>query len=322
MQDYNNAIETSQPDPLRTPRATSVPTHFDIAATGFAIREAKAADAAACRMLLPAIPADSHAWVAVEGQRQLVVGAAALTPSRRTQPLLGPGALVHVIPPCRDAGVGAALRDELQRYATQQGSHALYAAKRVEVDSDEMHGWQRLGFTVCETVEEHELPLDQFEPRLAPFVERFRRQGRIPDDAHIIPLYAANRGEVLQLHLDHMGGDRASLYQKLTGQGDGAFHPRYSRVLLLGQRTVGCILAHRKSQFVAAVDATILAPEVRGGWGNVWLKLEATRGAISLGITHFHYTSFDQYADTRRFTEKLGGATTRKWALMYRPLKS
>ncbi|MBA3481137.1 MAG: hypothetical protein H0T51_04905, partial [Pirellulales bacterium] len=64
-----------------------MPTHFDIAASGFSIREAKAADTAACRMLLPAIPANSHAWVAVEGQRQLVIGAAALTPSRRTQPL-------------------------------------------------------------------------------------------------------------------------------------------------------------------------------------------------------------------------------------------
>ena len=268
------------------------------------------------------MPADSHVWVALEGRRQLIVAAAALTPSRRTQPLLGPGVLVHVIAPCRRAGIGSALLDQLQRHATQHGSNALYAAKRVEADSEEMRGWERLGFTVCETVEEHELPLDQFEPRLAPFVDRFRRQGRIPADAQIVPLYAANRAEVLQLHLDHMGGDRASLYQKLLGQGDGAFHPRYSRVLLLGQRTVGCILAHRKSQFVASVDATILAPEVRGGWGNVWLKLEATRGAISLGITHFHYTSFDHYADTRRFTDKLGGATTRTWKLMMRPLET
>jgi hypothetical protein len=52
----------------------------------------------------------------------------------------------------------------------------------------------------------------------------------------------------------------------------------------------------------------------------VWLKLEATQGALSLGITHFHFTSFDHYADTRRFTEQLGGMTTKRWALMYRRL--
>jgi hypothetical protein len=298
----------------------TLPTVFDIAASGFSVREARAADAAACRMLLPVLPADSRYWVAIDSQFHLVIGAAALTRLRRNEPLLGPGAMVHVIAPCRGVGVGAALRDQLQRSAIHDGSKAIYAAKRVEDDSDEMHGWQRLGFTVCETVEEHELPLAHFEPRLAPLVERFLRQGRIPADAHIVPLYSANRADVLQLHLDHMGGDRASLYQKINGQVEGSFHPRYSKVLMLGKRTVGCILGHRTSQFVMTVDATILAPEVRGGWGNVWLKLEATRGAMSLGITHFHFTSFEHYADTRRFTEKLGGATIRKWALMYRPL--
>jgi hypothetical protein len=71
---------------------------------------------------------------------------------------------------------------------------------------------------------------------------------------------------------------------------------------------------------VAIVDAAIVAPELRGGWANVWLKLEATRAARALGITHFQFTTFDAYADTRRFTAKLGGATARRWALMYRPL--
>jgi hypothetical protein len=69
-----------------------------------------------------------------------------------------------------------------------------------------------------------------------------------------------------------------------------------------------------------AVDATILIPEVRGRWADAWLKLEATRGALALGITHFRFTTFDRYADTRRFTRQLGGAATARWALMYRPL--
>jgi N-acetylglutamate synthase-like GNAT family acetyltransferase len=269
-------------------------------------------------MLMPSMPAECHAVVALDGTQGLVVGAAAITHSRRSQPVVGPGAMIHVIPPCRGHGIAAALCTSLVEIARNQRAQAIYSAQRVEFDSPEMAAWQRLGFEVCETVEEHELSLAQFTPRLSPLVEWLRSRGYIPADARIAPLYAANHAKVLQLHLDELGGDRASLYTRIRGQGPNAFHPRYSRVLTVGDRTVGCILAHRKSQHVAAVDANIIRPEYRNGWANAWLKLEATQGAMSLGITHFHFTSFDQYADTRTFAGKLGGVTTKKWALMYR----
>ena len=69
-----------------------------------------------------------------------------------------------------------------------------------------------------------------------------------------------------------------------------------------------------------AVDANIVDPSVRGTWANVWLKLEATRGAMRLGIKNFQFTTFDHYADTRSFTKKLGGTTIHSSLLMYRPL--
>ena len=43
-----------------------------------------------------------------------------------------------------------------------------------------MRAWAALGFSPCETVEYHELPLDQFEPQLAPLYERMRQRGKIP----------------------------------------------------------------------------------------------------------------------------------------------
>ena len=52
--------------------------------------------------------------------------------------------------------------------------------------SEAMQAWQRLGFTSFETVETQRLPLDQFEPRLAPLVERMQGQGRIPEGAPLI----------------------------------------------------------------------------------------------------------------------------------------
>jgi len=294
---------------------------FNIAASGFVVRPPRAVEAKACRMLLPMLATDAEWLMAAENAGGLVIGAAGVSHAQRTQPLVGPGAMVHVIEPCRGHGVGRALCEALVSLARSRGAKALYAAQRVEFDSDEMRCWQRLGFEVCETVEEHELPLAELAPRLAPLVESVRRLGHIPQDARIVPLHAADRAKVLQLHLDELGGDRATLYQKLLGRGAGAFHPRYSRVLLVGTRVAGCILAHRRSERVAAVDANIVIPEFRGGWANAWLKLEAAQGAMSLGVTHFHYTSFDAYADTRAFTARLGGVTTKRSALMYRRIE-
>lgn len=287
---------------------------------GFSIVPAQPIDAKACRMLLPIAGSESRFMVAREDASGLVVGAAAITDHCRPAPLRGPGTMFHVIPPRRCQGIGSALCAALTTSARSQGMQALYAAQKVEASGDEAEGWRRLGFTPCETVQEHQMPLDQFVPRLEPLVEWFRRQGRLPADAQIIPLYAADRGRVLQLHLDHLGGDRGDLYQKICGRGVGAFHPRYSCVLMVGDQMAGCLLAHRGAERTAIVDANIVIPEYRNGWANAWLKLEATRGAMSLGIDQFQFTSFDQYADTRSFAAKLGGVITRTLVLMHRPL--
>jgi GNAT superfamily N-acetyltransferase len=302
----------------RTPDRRNVTLSFNIGLSGFAIRQATPIDQTACCMLLGEIPAQSDRFVAVDGAHGLVVGAAVAAHALRASPLAGPGIAVHVIEPCRRQGIATALIEALAANARTRHAMALYSVQRVEYGGDKFHAWQRLGFDVCETVEQHELPLDQFVPRLGPLVKRLRQRGRIPREARIVPLYAADPAAVLQLHLDHMGGDRVALNERIRGVGPGAFHPRYSRVLLIGERVAGCILGHRKSRYVMAVDATILIPEVRGGWANAWLKLEATNGALSLGITHFHFTTFDHYADTRRFTRQLGGVTASRWALMYR----
>jgi GNAT superfamily N-acetyltransferase len=298
---------------------TTLPT-FNIAATGFSIRAAGASDAQACRMLLSAASVDAQCFAAIDGRHGLIVGAAAATTVCRPWPVPGPGVMIHVIPPCRGHGIGSQLCSALMRAVRQQGLHAIYAARKSPEESEETLGWRRLGFAPCETVQEHRLPLDEFVPRLAPIVERWRRRGRIPEEARIVPLYAADREQVLRLHLEHLGGERESLSQKLAGRGPGAFHPRYSRVLLVGDQMVGCLLAHRESRQAAIVDANVVIPKYRNGWANLWLKLEATQGALSLGITQFLFTTFEHYADTRSFSEKLGGAVTKKMVLMHRRL--
>lgn len=271
-------------------------------------------------MLLPEMRDVAAVFVAEEGQQQRIIGAAATTRTARRQPLVGPGVAVHVIAPCRRYGVGTGLLQQLELTARRTGASALFGAQRVDDGGDAHHGWIGLGFTVCETVLEHTLPLEQFEPRLAPLLDRMRKQGRIPTLAQIIPLYQANHAAVLQLHLDHLGGDRGDVYSKLRGSGVGVYHPRYSRVLTVGDNVMGCILAHRRDKDTALVDAVIVEPSLRGGWANVWLKLEATRGALRLGIKQFLFTTFDHYTDTRRFVAKMGGTATRTTRLMMRAI--
>ncbi|GAH15236.1 unnamed protein product, partial [marine sediment metagenome] len=174
----------------------------------------------------------------------------------------------------------------------------MYAVQKVDLNSDEMRGWSWLGFTPCEQVHHHVLELDQFEPRLAPLYDRLKSRGRIPESAQIIPLYEADADEVIRLHLAQLGGDPSTLAERIRGEGPESFSPRYSRILLVDGRVVGFILAHRASRDVAHVDADVVDPTLRGGWANIWLKLEATRGALNLGIKKFVFTTFDHYTDT------------------------
>jgi GNAT superfamily N-acetyltransferase len=287
----------------------------------FSIRPECRDDAKAYRMLLPGAAAALDYRLVAEAEKPAqIVAAAGLTRTQRSKPLVGPGVAIHVIEPYRRQGIGKSLVAQLEAEAMRRGAGALYATQKVDVNGEEMRGWARLGFSPCETVEHHELPLDQFEPRLAPLLERMRKQGRIPDSAEIIPLYAADLEAVVQLHLTQLGGDAEALTRRLHGEGPDAFSATHSRVLLVDGRVVGCILAHRTSRVVSHVDANVLEPALRGGWANVWLKLESTRGALSLGIKTFVFTTFDHYADTRSFTEKLRGATVRRMALMVRPI--
>jgi GNAT superfamily N-acetyltransferase len=272
-------------------------------------------------MILPELHDGLQNLVAIDGDDQLVIGAAAMTQSCRTAPFAGPGVALEVIAPCRGQGVATALLQHIEQAAAQAfGASVLYAAQRVELESDAAKGWQWMGFKPFDTVEEHTLPIDQFEARLGPLVARMRAKGRIPTNACIVPLFKANSAAVLQLHLDHMGGDRRELYRKLRGKGPGAFMPRQSRVLLIDDKVRGCLLAHRTAKDTIHIDADIVERSLRGGWANAWLKLDAFDSGRRLGYKQFSFTTFEHYTDTRSFTNTHGGRTIGRMGLMFRPI--
>jgi len=292
--------------------------NFDLRASGYSIRSAGPADAKALRMLLPATGPTGASFVAVDGRHGLVIGGAAATREPRREPWVGPGVALHVIEPCRRSGVGRRLVDHLAQAARAGGAQALYGAKRVDINGLEMRAWQALGFAVCETVEHHRLSLARVEAQLDPLIERIRGRARIPSSARIIPLYQADLLAVVQLHLDNLGGERHDLLRRLRGQGPDGFLPHYSKVLLVGERVSGAVLGHRKDADTIVVDANIVHERFRGGWANVWLKLETLRGALPLGIKDVEFTTFDHYRDTRVFAKRFGGVTIGASALVVR----
>jgi GNAT superfamily N-acetyltransferase len=286
--------------------------------SNFSIRTAAISDARAVRMLLPnEAEALSYCLVAEAGNPPRIVGAAGVTSAIRPKPLAGPGVAVHVVPLNRRQGIARSL---VEKIGQQAGAAALYATQKVDLDSEEMRAWSALGFVPCETVQYHELPLEEFEIQLAPLLQRMHERGRIPPGARIAPLCEADLDAIAQLHLAVLGGDVNDLQQKLRGDVPDSYSALYSRILLIDDHVVGFILAHRAAEDVARVDANVLAPKVRGGWANVWLKLEATRGAQQLGIKKFVFTSFDHYTDTRSFAGRMQGITVATKVLMYRPL--
>ena len=131
------------------------------------IRPAMPADAKAIRMLIPELHEASVCFIAADDANR-IIGVAGATRSCRSQPPIGPGIAMHIIEPCRRQGIGRRLLQCLEQAASGEGAEALYGESRVEQGSDAMYGWQWLGFKPCETVETQRLPLDQFEPRLAP----------------------------------------------------------------------------------------------------------------------------------------------------------
>jgi hypothetical protein len=287
---------------------------------GFLTRVASPADRKAVQMLLASPLAPFRELLVTENAAGQVVAAAGVTHSRRTTPSIGPGVSVHVIAPDRRKGLARALVERVVASPCVAGDEALYVTHKVKVGSEEYAEWRRLGFDVCETVEHHEMPLDEFETQLAPLLDRLRNRGRVPASARIVPLYDVDLQAVQRLHLDVLGSDPETLAKRLRGEAPDSFSARYSKVLLIDDRVVGFILASRAARDAARVDANVLDPSVRNSWANVWLKLEATRGALRLGITKFVFTSFDHYTDTRSVTRRLGGITVETTALLWRPL--
>ena len=152
------------------------------------------------------------------------------------------------------------------------------AWRRKAANCEDGNGWALRRLKLSRSTH---LRLSTSKPKLGPLIERMRTKGRIPPMLGLSRSMKQMRPPYCKCILTRWAASAASCIGRFGDEG-WPLSPRYSCVLLVGDRVKGCILAHRVAADVAAVDANILDPSVRGGWANVWLKLEATRGADSV----------------------------------------
>jgi GNAT superfamily N-acetyltransferase len=293
-------------------------------ADDFELRPPTAVELRACRMLLPtATGADRRArlYVAACGTPRRVVGAAALGLDARRQTHEGWQVDLHVIPPFRRLGIGRALMDRLRIDATAHGAPALHAWEWVEPDSDAARAWAAFGFAPARRKREYEADIAAASSTLVPLYEQVRASGYIPSNARIVPLSDADRGAVADLHVEYLGGSRRLLMPLLTGAAPDAYHPKYSRIILLDGRVVGASLGRVLPDGVCEVDAHVLHPSVRMGWANLWLKMEAAERLLEDGVRTMRYFTLEQHTDTHRISRQAGCRLLRTRVQMRRVLE-
>jgi GNAT superfamily N-acetyltransferase len=287
------------------------------------IRPPTAVELRACRILLPtATGADRRArlYVAVSGTPQRVVGAAALGLDARRQTHEGWQVDLHVIPPVRRRGIGRALLDRVLADAEAHQVPALHAWEWVEPDSDAARAWAALGFAPARRKREYEADIAAASSTLVPLYEQVRASGYIPPAAKILPLSEADAAAVADLHVEYLGGSRRLLMPLLTGAAPDAYHPKYSRIILLDGRVVGASLGRVLPGGVCEVDAHVLHPSVRMGWANLWLKMEAAERLLEDGVRTMRYFTLEQHTDTHRISRQAGCRLLRTVVQMRRVL--
>lgn len=258
--------------------------------------------------------------VAAGGTPQRVVAAAALGLDARRDTHDGWQIDLHVIGPWRRRGIGRALVEHLVAYAAARGAAELHAWQWVEPDSDAARAWAALGFAPARRKREYEAEIAQASSTLVHLYEHVRADGCIPAAARIVPLSDADPHAVARLHVEYLGGSQRLLLPLLSGGAPDAYHPKYSRVMLLDGRVVGASLGRVMPDGAVEVDAQVLHPSVRLGWANLWMKMEAAELLLHDGIRTMRYFSLDQHTDTHRISRQAGCRLLRTLVQMRREL--
>jgi predicted N-acetyltransferase YhbS len=277
------------------------------------IRPGGKRDWRAARMLLPqAVHLGCGCAVLVANDAQgHVIGAAALSPRMRTDPVPGSLIAVHVVPPWRRRGIARSLVEQFARILAARGGEALYAWDPVVPDGEDAAAWRALGFDRGSSFHRTRVATAEALAQLESYERRMRERGWIPDGAAVVPLADADASNVAALNVAHLGGTTDDLLSRLRGEVPQAYDAQLSLIVTVDDEVRGSLLARVVEPGVALIEANTVDPAARGRWANVLLRVHAGRLLLDNGLATVVFDTRDPHADTRRIAEKLGADTVR-----------
>lgn len=160
------------------------------------------------------------------------------------------------------------------------GRSALYALNSVDADGAEADTRRALGFASEVSVQTYEADPQVMLALLEPIHQTLEERGRIPVDARVVPLWQAPHAPIADMHVRHLGGSRPVIRARLRGIAPESYLQSLSWVLMLGDRVAGSLLARMVEPDVPMINAAVVAPELRMGWSNLLLKLDASKKAV------------------------------------------
>jgi GNAT superfamily N-acetyltransferase len=276
------------------------------------IRAGGAQDWRALRMLLPQAffhGSGAQSLVATTEDGRLIIGAAAMSPRLRSHPLPGVSVAAHVVPPYRRRGLGRQLVNACRSLAMQRNASGLYAWQPLAEASEDASAYRRLGFDRTVAVQEGRADVEMGYKHLKPLYDQVMERQWIPAGARLVPYDQADAIEIAKLHVMHLGGQMQEILSRLRGQSPVRYHPRLSPVVLVDGHVMGFTLAQVLAGGMVLVDSTVVDPQLRGGWANLWLKFAGVSECRDMAIHTVVYYTYDNHSDTRKLSRQVGAVS-------------
>jgi GNAT superfamily N-acetyltransferase len=269
--------------------------------TGFTIARAEEVALPACFALLPMLAAPEAILFAARDADGTLAGAGGILWQSWNEPGGFP-IWVHVLPDRRRQGIGRALADALTaQTAGELGS--LWAAQPLPEKGEAAAFARACGFSAEYRQFFFETDARNFLDQITSTVDRLRARGRIPQDAHIVPLDEAPTDEVGLLVAQEFRSGPLRMAQMLrrsmSADPDEAPVDRLgSRVLMVDNQIVGALLSRRTGADTAHIVCNVVAPEWRKSWSNALLLEGFTRATIAANRTRIGFDCRDDVRDT------------------------
>ncbi len=258
------------------------------------------------------LPEPQDIWLARDAHGGELRGAAAVDLYPVPFRITGRALRLFVDDGADSAAIQSALVRPIESETRAAGLKALYAGDSAAHGSDEWQQWRSLGFEPNPKLAHYQVQLAAYLDLLTPMYDALTVRGHVPIEARIIPLAQSPIGEVIQLQIQHIGGDAGRLETRLRGKGYFPFDPDLSRVAMYNEHVCGILLAQVDRYQRLTVESKVVAPGHRRSWVNVAIMQEAAQAAARRGFDRIRFLANEQQQDTHRLARKAGPAMHRR----------